>query len=257
MRLIEQIEKRETRPGHVSRFSFCTAKLRISKSLEIGPQRLVIDLVVELDLGALDPRAKQARASVGRSLLQISVLRDDLLAEERRGIFAAAEVVERGIDVIRQEALLRANAGSQRAFQSGLQQGVEHQIWVGIRADRAHLDTGRILIANRDTHHRATIDWRGLDLVRRFEVRVEPAVRVDAGIQHQTDIIRAGQNAIDELPTRVRETLGPSAIEDVLAILRDRQVGVHTAAIHSGNRLGQEAGGHPELVGYLAVYQLV
>ena len=42
--------------------------------------------MVELDLRALDHRAKQARAAIGRGLLQIGILRHNLLAQQRAGL---------------------------------------------------------------------------------------------------------------------------------------------------------------------------
>ena len=45
--------------------------------------------------------------------------------------------------------------------------------------------------------------------------------------------------------------------EHVLAVLADRNVGVHAAAVHAHDRLGQEARGQPHLGGHLAADQLV
>src|SRR4051794_14101222 len=75
-----------------------TRATALSESLEPGPQRLVVHLVVELDLGALDQRAQQARAAIGRGLLQIGVLPDHVLAKQRCRILATAEVLNRGVD---------------------------------------------------------------------------------------------------------------------------------------------------------------
>ena len=38
------------------------------------------------------------------------------------------------------------------------------------------------------------LSWFG-----RFKVRVEAPIRVDAGVQHQADVVAVGQNAIDEV----------------------------------------------------------
>src|SRR5215213_6824169 len=54
---------------------------QMRRSLESRPQGLVVHLVVELDLGALDQRTQQARAAIGRSLLQIGILPNHFLAE--------------------------------------------------------------------------------------------------------------------------------------------------------------------------------
>ena len=45
---------------------------------------LVGDLVVELQLGPLDAAAQQARAAIGRSLLQLGELVAHLTAEQRK-----------------------------------------------------------------------------------------------------------------------------------------------------------------------------
>ena len=53
----------------------------------------------------------------------------------------------------------------------------------------AHFDARAALVADRDADHRAAIDGRRLELVGRFEVRVETAVGVDAGVEQQAEIV--------------------------------------------------------------------
>ncbi len=63
-------------------------------------------------------------------------------------------------------------------------------------------------------------DGRGLDLVRRFEVRIEAAIGVDAGVQQQADVVAVGQDAVDELPGELAHLLLALRIpEEVLAVL--------------------------------------
>ena len=48
-------------------------RISCSRGLEQIPERLVVDLVVELDFGALDDGSQFARAAVGGGLLQVGV----------------------------------------------------------------------------------------------------------------------------------------------------------------------------------------
>ena len=67
-----------------------------------------------------------------------------------------------------------------------------------------------------------------------------------------------GQDPVHELPGELAHLLFALRIpEDVLAVLGDRHVGVHAAAVHADDRLRQEAGGQPHLGGHLAADQLV
>ena len=74
------------------------------------------------------------------------------------------------------------------------------------------------LVAERDADHRAAIDRRNLDLVRRLEVRVEAAIGVDARVEDEAEIGRAVEDPIDELPRHLRDAVLPSlGIEEVFA----------------------------------------
>ena len=52
------------------------------RSLEQVPEELVVDLVVVLHFRRLDEGAQQARAAVGRGLLQVGVAALDVVAEQ-------------------------------------------------------------------------------------------------------------------------------------------------------------------------------
>ena len=122
---------------------------------------------------------------------------------------AFAEVRHRVVDVVGQIALGAAEILDLRglAFETGLEHREHHHVRIGVRAHRANLDAHAALVADRDTNHRAAIDGRRNDLVRRLEVRVEPAIGVDAGIQHQADVVAVGQDAVHEVPGELAELL--------------------------------------------------
>ena len=85
---------------------------------------------------------------------------------------------------------------------------------------RADFDARAALVADRDADHRAAIHRRSLDLVRRFEVRIEAAIGVHAGVQQQADIVAVGQDAVHELPGELAHLLFALGIpEQVLAVL--------------------------------------
>src|SRR5579871_2064630 len=66
------------------------------------------------------------------------------------------------------------------------------------------------------------------------------------------------QNAIRKLPSELRNLLLALRIpEDVLAVLRNRNIGVHAATIDADNRLRQEARRHTHLRSNLTADQLV
>ncbi len=143
-------------------------------------------------------------------------------------------------------------------MQAGLEDGVHDHVGVGVRSHRADLDAHALLVADGNADHRATIDRRGLELVRRFKVRVQPAIGVHAGVENQAEVVAVGKDAIDEGPAHFAELLFALRIpEEVLAVLAHRDIGVHAAAVHAHHRLGQEAGGQSHLGGDLAADELV
>jgi len=120
------------------------------------------------------------------------------------------------------------------------------------------LPAGRYGNSERDANHRAAVHCRSLELVRRFEMRVEPAIGIDAGIHQQTEIVAVREYPVDELPGKCTGFFQALRIpEQVLPVLGDRNVGVHTGAIHAHDRLGQEACSQPHFRRNLAADQLV
>jgi hypothetical protein len=114
------------------------------------------------------------------------------------------------------------------------------------------------LVADGHADHGAAIDGRGADLVGRLEVRVETAIGVDAGVEDQAKVERAGQDAIEEVPAELGELLLTLLVpEQVGLALGDGDVGVHAAAVDADDGLGQEAGRVAHVVGDLAAEQLV
>ncbi len=114
------------------------------------------------------------------------------------------------------------------------------------------------MVADGHADHGAAIDCRSANLVRRLEVRIETAIGVHAGVEDQAEIERVGQDAIEEVPAELRELLLALFVpEEVGLALGDGDVGVHAAAVHAHDRLGQEAGRVAHVVGDLPAEQLV
>jgi len=172
--------------------------------LELTPEVLIRDFVVELHLRGLDACAEGLRAAVRLRLFDVHVALVHFGTEQFRHELAAFEETDAVIDVVGQELGARAPRFgvlvSQRPFQSRAEQRVERQVRVGVRCNRPHLDTRRLLVAQRDAHHRAAVHRRRLDLVRRLVVRVEPAIGVDARIERQADLLATREDAVDEAP---------------------------------------------------------
>ena len=125
-------------------------------------------------------------------------------------------------------------------------------------ADGANFDAHALFVADGNADHRTAIDGRGLDLVGRFEVRIEAAIGIHAGIQHQADVVAVSEDAVDEVPAQLAELFLALGIpEEILAVLGDGDVGVHAAAVDADDGFRQEAGGQAHLVGDLAADQLV
>ena len=83
--------------------------------LELIPEVLIVDFVVELHFGSLHDGSKQAGATVGRGLLQIRVTALHVRSEKGCGPFGRTEVLKRGVDVVRQaERYLPEGAGGTR-----------------------------------------------------------------------------------------------------------------------------------------------
>src|ERR1700733_15447027 len=72
-------------------------------------------------------------------------------------------------------------------------------------------------------------------------MRVQSAIGVDTGIQQQAEIVPVSENAMYKFPADFAQLLFPFRIpEQILAALADRNVGVHSATIHSDHRLWQK-----------------
>src|SRR5882724_13714148 len=78
---------------------------RQAGKLELSPQQLVIDIVVELYLARLYNRTEQASATICRSLFQVGVAPLHILTQQLCRPLCFAEVFERCVDVIRQITL--------------------------------------------------------------------------------------------------------------------------------------------------------
>ena len=109
-------------------------------------------------------------------------------------------------------------------------------------ADRAHFHAHALLVADGNADHRAAIDRRSLELVGRFKMRIEPAIGIHAGIQHQADIVAVVRmRSMNDQPILLSFSSPLAIPEEVLAVLAHRNVGVHAAAVDADHGLGQEA----------------
>src|SRR6185312_10473104 len=165
-------------------------------ALEMRPEKLVRDLVVELHFRGLDEGAEGLGAAFGLGHLDLGELGVHLFPHRLLHEPAPLEQPDGVVDVVRQEAGARSLVPvllGLGTFEPGLEQGVDRHVRIGVGSDGAHLDARRALVAEGDAHHGAAVDGRGLDLVGRLEVGVEAAVRVDAGVEHQAEVRGTGQ----------------------------------------------------------------
>ena len=89
-------------------------------------------------------------------------------------------------------------------------------------------------------------------------MRIQPAIGIHAGIEQQANVIAMCQDAVEKSPSHLAELLFAFRVpEKILAIFADGNVGVHAAAIHADDRLGQERCGEAHVGGDLAADQLV
>src|ERR1700729_3473249 len=96
----------QTPPGDVFRQSLGPA---VPPTLKHIPKVLVIDVVVVLHLRRFHKRAQQPWAPIRGRLLQIRVSLFDVASQQRIGPLRSMEVLQCGVDVIRQEPLRLAN----------------------------------------------------------------------------------------------------------------------------------------------------
>src|SRR4029077_7027140 len=136
-----------------------------------------------------DDSAKGTRTAIRGGTLQFRVAAFDVGTQELGGPFGLLEVFNSGVDVVRQKALRRTeilDLGS-LAVQSRLEDRVHHHVRIRVRSDGAHFGAHAALVANGDPHHRAAVDGRSIELIGRFEVRVEAAIGIYAGVEKQAD----------------------------------------------------------------------
>src|SRR5208283_5550537 len=101
-------------------------------------------------------------------------------------------------------------------------------------------------------------DGRRFELIRRLEVRIEAAIGVHAGIEHQAEVVAMSEQAVEKFISEFAELLLALGIpEQVLAVLADGYVGVHAAAVDAHHWLRQERSGQAHIARYLAADQLV
>src|ERR1035441_7300638 len=228
--------------------------------LEHIPERLVVDLVVELHFAALDDGAQFARAAVGRGQLQFGIAALYVFAQNRFDPGGRLEVRDGLLDVVGQIA----SAGAQvlrlgdLAVEAGLEDAVEREIGVGVRGHGADFRAHGAVVADGNADHGAAIDGRGANLVGSLEVRVQTPVGVYAGVEDQAQVQRAGQDAVEEVPAEGVQLLFALLIPEQIGLaLGDGDVGVHAAAVDADDRLVQVAGREAHVVGDLAGEQLV
>src|SRR5215471_8906389 len=109
--------------------------MNADERLEQIPEELIVDFVVILHFGRLYERSEEARAAIGRGLLQVAVPSLYVCAEKSVGPLRIAEVRQRVVDIVRQVALGLAkilDAGN-IAVQACLEYGQHHQVRIGIR----------------------------------------------------------------------------------------------------------------------------
>ena len=105
------------------------------------------------------------------------------------------------------------------SIQAGFENRIHDQVGIRVRRNGANLDAHALLVADRDTDHGATVDRRCLDLVGRLEVRIETAVSVDAGVQHQANVVPVREDAIEKRPTCLAQFLLALGIpKEILAV---------------------------------------
>ena len=122
-----------------------------------------------------------------------------------------------------------------------LQKHVDEQIGIRIGTNGAQFKTRRSFVALRQTDNRRSIVCRNADIVRRFEIRIEPSIAIDRAIGDEAKIARMVQNAIDTLPTEFRKLPHPCWVEhEILAVLRNRYIRMHSRTVDLHQRLRQK-----------------
>src|ERR1017187_4492236 len=249
----------KSRPAAINCGS-CVRADFVQFALEHIPERLVIDRVVELHFRAFYAGSQFARRPVGGGLLQVGIAALHIGAKNLCDPLRCLEIVDRRLDVVRQELAAATEAFGFRDLpvDTGLEDAVERQVGVGVRGHGANFSAHGAVIADGHADHGATIDGRGANLVGGLEMRIEPPVGVDAGIEDKAKVQRVGENAVEETPAKFGELLLAFLVpEEIGLALGDGDVGVHAAAVHADNRLGQEACRVAHVCGNLTAQQFV
>src|SRR5664279_2086491 len=117
------------------------------QKLELVPQELVVNVVVELHFRRLDHSSQQSRATVGCCLLQLGETALHVVAQQLRGPCCTAEVGQCVVDVVGQVALCLAQVLDlcSLALQSSLEHCQHHHVGVRIRTNRANFHAHALL----------------------------------------------------------------------------------------------------------------
>src|SRR5271166_1407054 len=155
--------------------------------LEQVPQRLVVDLVVILHLGAFDEGSQCARAAVSGGLFQFGIAALHVSAENLRDPGRVLEILNGRLNVVRQVASASAQifGTGDFAVEAGFEDAVEREVRVGVRGHGANFSAHGAVVADGNTHHGAAINGGGANLIGRFEMRVKTAIGVHAGVEDQ------------------------------------------------------------------------
>src|ERR1700722_9591223 len=240
--------------------AFAGAFYKNKRSLELVPQILVVDLMMELHLRSFYESPESASAAVRGGLFQVGIAAFDIFAEQGFRPIGFAEVFDCRVNVVRQVTLRLAQVLDLRglAIQAGLEDREHDHIRIGVGCDGANFDAHTFLVADRNADHRTAIDCGGFDLVWCLKVRIEAAIRIDTGIEQQADVVAVSQNSIAKTPAHLAQLFFTLRIpKKILALVADRNVGVHAAPVYAHNRLGQKRRGESHVGCDLAADQLV
>src|SRR6185437_452427 len=117
----------------------------------------------------------------------------------------------------------------------------EHQVAGLHRIGEAHLDAATLRAGHvRDAATRGTIACRVGQHHRRLEARHQPLVAVGGGVGERVDRLGVLEDAADVPQRGLAQAAVQVAGEQVLAVLRQRLVHVHAAAVVADQRLGHK-----------------
>src|SRR5262249_40949545 len=211
--------------------------------LEQVPKKLVVDIVVILHLGCLDEGSQQPRAAISRCLFQVRIAHFDVVTKNLADPVSVSEILHGSVDVVRKVALRLTQVldFSDFAVEPGLEDRVHDHVRAGIRRYGTDFDSHASFVADGDANHGAAIRGRCFELIRSFEMRVEPPKCIYARVQQQANVIAVGEQAIYELPAELAEFFFSFGIpKKILSTLVDGDVSVHAASVHTYHRFRQE-----------------